>query len=469
MSQPISLHPVNPHYFLYCNKPVILVSSAEHYGAVINKAFDFKAYLEELKECGNNLVRIFTGVQREAPGVFYGDYNTLAPAAEEFLCPYKRTGITGANDGLNKFDLDEWEDAFFKRLCEFIDEAALRKIIVELTFFCPYYRQALGDATWNLSPYHPENNINGVGAAGCDALFTLEDEVFARYQLKLVSKLAQLLNPYDNLMYEIMNEPYMCNATEAFQAAVARTIVDTEALLPQKHLITQNISNGYSRIMNPDPNVSVFNFHYASPPRAVEVNYGIMKPIGCNETGFMTNNLDLTYRSQAWEFFLAGGALFNNLDFSFSAGNERGEGISRCEHTGGSHNLRLQFGFLRRFMDGLDFIGMHPANDLIHSIEAINCNGYLMAESGRQYAFYIADGSISKASLIAEPGKYLCEMFNPANGNCIASKNIDHEGGVLLLNIENKEKIEDIAIRLTAEAHYKSGNCNAMDMNPGLL
>ena len=35
-AEPLSLHPDNPHYFLFRGKPTILVTSGEHYGAVLN-------------------------------------------------------------------------------------------------------------------------------------------------------------------------------------------------------------------------------------------------------------------------------------------------------------------------------------------------------------------------------------------------------------------------------------------------
>src|SRR5262245_51857411 len=35
--EPLALHPDNPHYFLFRGKPTILVTSAEHYGAVLNR------------------------------------------------------------------------------------------------------------------------------------------------------------------------------------------------------------------------------------------------------------------------------------------------------------------------------------------------------------------------------------------------------------------------------------------------
>jgi len=54
INKPISLHPENPHYFLFRNQPTILTTSAEHYGAVVNTDFDYITYLDELKANGLN-------------------------------------------------------------------------------------------------------------------------------------------------------------------------------------------------------------------------------------------------------------------------------------------------------------------------------------------------------------------------------------------------------------------------------
>src|SRR5947208_3574989 len=35
-AEPLALHPDNPHYFLFRGKPAVLVTSGEHYGAVLN-------------------------------------------------------------------------------------------------------------------------------------------------------------------------------------------------------------------------------------------------------------------------------------------------------------------------------------------------------------------------------------------------------------------------------------------------
>ena len=66
--QPITLHSDNPHYFEYRGKPVVLITSAEHYGAVINLDFDFRKYLDTLVADGMNYTRVFSGAYVEPQG-----------------------------------------------------------------------------------------------------------------------------------------------------------------------------------------------------------------------------------------------------------------------------------------------------------------------------------------------------------------------------------------------------------------
>ena len=44
----LALHPRNPRYFVYHGRPTALVGSGEHYGAVLNPDFDYRAYLAAL-------------------------------------------------------------------------------------------------------------------------------------------------------------------------------------------------------------------------------------------------------------------------------------------------------------------------------------------------------------------------------------------------------------------------------------
>ena len=69
-AEPLRLHPQNPHYFLFRGKPAVLVTSGEHYGAVLNLDFKHDVYLDTLAADGLNLTRVFVGSYLEKSGDF---------------------------------------------------------------------------------------------------------------------------------------------------------------------------------------------------------------------------------------------------------------------------------------------------------------------------------------------------------------------------------------------------------------
>ena len=149
-------HPSNPHYFEFRGQPAVLITSAEHYGAVMNLDFDYIPYLNELQARGFNLTRTFSGMYVEG---WDSPWNTLNPAPNRYIAPWARSSTSGYPDGGNKFDLNQWNPAYFSRLRDFVAQAGQRGIIVELVLFCSMYN----DSEWNLSPLKSTNNVNGVG------------------------------------------------------------------------------------------------------------------------------------------------------------------------------------------------------------------------------------------------------------------------------------------------------------------
>src|SRR3954467_4270704 len=128
-SQPLSLHPENPHYFLFHEKPAVLITSGEHYGAVLNLDFDYLTYLNTLRKDGLNLTRTFSGAYVEPSGAFNIARNSLAPNVGRFICPWARSSEPGYPNGGNKFDLSKWDPAYFKRLTDFVSHASRRRIV----------------------------------------------------------------------------------------------------------------------------------------------------------------------------------------------------------------------------------------------------------------------------------------------------------------------------------------------------
>lgn len=44
LAAPIRVAPADPHYYFFKGRPILLITSAEHYGAVINQDFNYVAF-----------------------------------------------------------------------------------------------------------------------------------------------------------------------------------------------------------------------------------------------------------------------------------------------------------------------------------------------------------------------------------------------------------------------------------------
>lgn len=436
-NKPISLHPQNPHYFSYQGKPTILITSGEHYGAVMNPDFDYKTYLKTLQKDGLNLTRTMTGAYFEPAGAFNISKNTLGPNKQKFLCPWKRAADQ------SKFDLSQWNDAYFVRLKDFMTEANMCGVIVELSLFCPFYEEM----QWDLSPFNSKNNVNGLGDIPRTDVYTLDkNKGLLAVQDKMVRKLVEELKDFPNLIYEICNEPYFGGITLEWQEQISKTIVDAEKSFANKHLISQNIGNGFEKIKNPNPLVSVFNFHYATPPKAVSLNYDLNKVIGENETGF-NGQKDSTYRKEAWELILTGGGLFNNLDYSFTT--EYPDGTYKYPEKqpgGGTPSFRKQLSYLKKFMDSFDFVKMNPDTTVFSGEISGKNKVFVLSETGKQYAMYWMGGKQVNPEFKLPAGIYSPEWLNPLTGKIEKNEKLKHSGGKLKLKSPVYQ--EDIALKL---------------------
>lgn len=453
----ISLHPENSNYFLYKGKPTILVTSAEHYGAVMNAAFDYEKYLATLKATGFNYTRIFIGPYSEMGDNFFSiSNNTMNPEPKNWLVPWVKDTIS------QKYDLTKWNDAFFKRLKAFVSAASEHGIVVEVTLFTSYY----SDRQWSTSPFNPKNNIQGFDSISFKQVNTINNGQLMDIQEKYVREVVRELNPYGNIFFEIQNEPWSDNpqlvetiaetdtlthpddwqrlvviantSSLEWQKKIASIITDEEKQLSNKHLIAQNISNFRNKIENPDPNISIFNFHYAYPTAASQ-NLDLKKAIGLDETGFMPQ-VDYHYRSQAWKFMLAGGALYNNLDYSFTVGSEDGTHAIDAGTPGyGGAEYRRHLKIMKDFIESFDFIRMKPDNSILQVTKGEVAEFQVLAEPGRQYAIYFDKPTGAAIQLKVPDGEYRTEWINPDSGIMEAGTKMTATGGMLEINCPNGE------------------------------
>ena len=447
--KPIELHPDNPHYFLWRDKPTILITSTEHYGGVLNKAFNYRKYFETLESLGFNLTRTFSGAYCEPYGAFSIQNNTLAPAKNELICPWARSEQPGYANGGNKFDLTKWDPAYFQRLRDFVGEAGKHGIVVELVLFCPFYE----DSMWNLSPMNAANNVNGIGTMKRTEVYTLKHPRLLAVQDAMVRRIVGELKDFDNLYYEICNEPYFGGVTLEWQAHIAQTITEAEAGFDGRHLIAQNIANKYQKITDPNPRVSIFNFHYAKPPNTVTDNYALNRLIADDETGFAGSE-PKPYRLEGWDFIIAGGAVYDNLDYSFSVGHEDGTGKINAPGGGGAV-LHKQLGILSRFVNGFDFVKTTPDSSVIKGGIPDKATARALVDKGRAYAIYINGGSRAKLQVQLPEGKYSAEWINTKTGKTDKNERFDHSGGNRTL--ESPGYQDDIALRILRSDENPNG------------
>ena len=460
-----SVHPKNHRCFLYQGKPMKILTSAEHYGAVMNGEFDYDVYLKEMQRTGQNATRVFT-FYRELWG--HNVRNTLATSKETpetTVMPWKRASGRGKGpDGLDKFDLDRWNPAYFARLKDYVQKCTEHGVICEIVLFCnPYLEKQYA---W--FPCNKTGNINGVGNDLDDRqqFMTLESPTVVAFQERFVRKVVKELNEFDNVYYEICNEPTFpkewTRRGELWHAHVADTIRQVEKNLPNQHLIAANLPNNEAIANNPD--IDILNYHY--PPGArtwqrMRQRDRYRKPLVYDEnyTGVVGKNPVERYavnRSEAWVTILSGCGGFNSLDWTFTAADETGSGkvplLDGRKIDG--RPLREWLDIFRQLLGQYDVARLVPAVGVLP--DRISGYGYAATTDGKgKYILYFVDERLFRSepcktqpfavTLELPTGQYAVRTFEPRSGNTTAVAAINSTGTA---SLKIPPFREDVAILL---------------------
>lgn len=382
-SQPLRVSKQNPHYVEFGGTPRLLITSGEHYGAVVNLDFDYTVYLDALHAQGMNNARIFSGTfaERKEDVNWVKPYSSpLAPRPGRLIAPWARSSQPGYFGGGNKFDLDKWDELYFARLKNFIQQAGARGIFVELTLFCNYYM----DALWKNSPLYPGNNIQGEGPAGEGSFqdcLTMKNKALLARGEALVKKMTSELNGFDNLYYEVCNEPYWhakdTAAVTAWCKHMTHFLAEQEAALPNRHLIASNDAI-------PDfQDVDIANVHYIHVGNFPSFDwlYRLNKPVSMDETnGTLVHSTLNDMRVEAWDLFFKGGGAYNNLNWLYTPSNPSGGDSARL--------VRSQLQVLRKFLIRQDFIRLYRDTAVVLSRPA-GSHAPCLSEKGKRYLIYL--------------------------------------------------------------------------------
>ena len=457
-ASPISRHAVNPHYFFYQGKPLVLITTDQHYGAVINLDFDYVSFLDRMREYGMNLTRIYPGGYVELKDQ-YAPGNPLGPAPDRYLLPWKKSAQTGASPHLGryKYDLGSWDDAYFKRLKDYVHQAALRDIIVEIAFFNGMY-----DDRWEAQPLYHTNNIQGVGVLEFKQFTTGADKALVEVQRKYVEKVASELYDFDNVIYDISDEPEMERQNSwPWNSVLLDALIGVDR---NKHIYGET-AHSATPDFTKDSRISWLPTEYISPmEQTLDENYSDNKPIIDVETAYYPrwygdHPVEET-RAEGWYGMVGGLAGLIHLNADFSVTNSSGEGTSTQKV------ILPQKRVLMEFMHSLDFVKMTKFTEF--HVAGSDALARAIAEPGKQYALYLFHGSrkwedwsqgptasrlnvntnwfTDKISLKVAPGAYRVEWVNPSSGAVISSTSLDAKGGETVL--ETPRYFVDIALRM---------------------
>ena len=440
--QVFSVHPDNYRCFLYKGKPMKILTAAEHYGAVMNTEFDYEIYLEEMQRTGQNQTRVFT-FYRELWG--YDVRNTLACSKEKpqaTIMPWKRaTGKGKGPDGLDKFDLNRWNPAYFARLKDYVTKCGKHGVICEIVLFCNPYN----DRQYNWFPCSKISNVNDIGKDLSERreFLTLDVPSILKFQERFVRKIVTELNKFDNVYYEICNEPYgrtfpkeWKKKGDAWHAHLARFIHQIEKDLPKQHLVAVNVPDSEALIKN--PNIHILNHHY--PPAARTWHFmrqrdHYLKPLVFDEnfTGIVGSDTQRKRerypinRAEGWLTILSGCAGFSSLDWTFTAADETGSGkvtlLDGRKIDG--RPLRKWLDIFRKLLGQYDIASLVPATSILP--DQIVGYGYAATTDKKgKYIVYFVDEKLFRTkpckkqsltvTLKLPAGRYNVQTFDPKSG-----------------------------------------------------
>jgi hypothetical protein len=461
--EPLRLHPDNPKYFLFRGKPLVLVTASEHYGSVLNRAFDYDKYLADAAEHRMTLTRTFL-LYRELQTP-RNPWSPCKPESPDYLAPYPRTGPGKALDGEPSYDLDRWNPEYFGRLRRFLRAASDRGIVVELTLFSHTY----GDPIWALNPLNGKNNKQGVGKVEWAAYDSLHDKALVERQSAYARKVVQETCDFDNVYYEVCNEPaggklkdVPAADVDAWLVEMARVVRDELKQRGRRHLVfgaeafdvaklRQNFEDSFAGsvwdAINVHPHAYLYlggrqydlggfmdkrlelarvrDFCLAVHPRP--------KPVVLDEDNVASMYRDPTgwtiHRKRAWTAVL-NGAHYDYIDFSVTVGRERGTAASR-------RGIRRWMRNLSEFIHSFDFVHARPLPEWVRARPKQMVVSTLAVE-GKDYVVYLADGRDVTDPAAGEPiegpvsftlpqGSFRVLLYSPATGEY--SPGVVVEGG----------------------------------------
>ncbi len=410
-SGPLRVCPRNPRYFCDAGGRAVLLVGSHTWNNLVDmgrsdppEAFDFDAYLDFLGRYGHNFIRLWawdsTTWDTRANGRLGKDFiHHVAPQ------PWARTGPGTARDGKPKFDLRQFNPAYFERLRTRVSAAGRRGIYVSVMLFEGWgmfhgnrRRGALDQWAWRSHPFHPDNNVNGIDAR--EKMHSRANPAVNAIQAAYIRKVVDTVNDLDNALYEVINE----GGEKEWDWWVVDTVRACERSKPKQHPIGIT-GHGAERLES----------MLASP--ADWISPGSQDGYKDDPPAWAGKKVSLLDTDHVWGLGGNGPWVWKAL--------VRGHNPLFMDSYDGSclgnrfdpqwEPIRRNLGLALRMARRLDLAAMAPHDELAST-------RHCLAAPGSAYLIYLAAGGKATVALRNASARFAVEWFSPSSGKTVAGR-----------------------------------------------
>ncbi|MEZ4714200.1 MAG: DUF6298 domain-containing protein [Caldilineaceae bacterium] len=412
---PLSVSPDNPRYFQDTEGNLVYLTGSHTWsnfqdlgGADPPPVFDYATYLDFLTAHNHNFFRLWSWEEARWTTETSDDDYWFHPSP-----PYQRTGPELALDGKPKFDLSQFEQAYFDRMRTRIQDAGARGFYVSIMLFNGW---SVADAKgglafnnpWQGHPFNINNNVNGIDGdlnqdnSGTE-VHTLANPTVTAIQEAYVRKVIDTVNDLDNVLYEISNESE--GNSHAWQYHMINFIKEYEAAKPKQHPVGMTVTywGGDNEVL------------LDSPADWISPNGNLHDPDVADGRKVVLHDTDHLCgicgdRAWVWMAFTRGANPIFMDGYDGSGYGVGGAGFDFDDPNWVS--LRRNLGYTRNYANRIHLKAMTPHGDLASS-------GYCLANpagSTAEFLVYLPNGGEVSVDLSAAVGAFSVEWFNPENG-----------------------------------------------------
>jgi hypothetical protein len=276
---PIGVDNTIQHYFVLDGGPRVLAGvSADagchlylpdnlkcRYGSVTGSTVstegkNFNLVLDDAKRRGINKIRVWVAMVNET--------------VKENV-PFLYRPAVGTTPGY--WDLTQKNEEYFKRLLEVVNYAHARGMVIEVTFFAPYQGSSFVNGAWS----QKTRNGSQIGFSREEAFVVANDprlpagdQAMFQYQKNVIQWTVERLWCYENLIWEIANEPTGLsqariigepNAVVAWEKALIQSVLSAEGGRPSHAIAVQPFTTTeLNQLTGANSPARVINGHYAT-------------------------------------------------------------------------------------------------------------------------------------------------------------------------------------------------------------